>query len=513
MAVRRAIGARGIQLLRQLASESLLLSLAGGAVGVLIARALVGVYRRLTPARYVVDVPFDWRVMGFTLGLAMAIGVLIALATGWQALRANVSGVLGRSGMTVARPTRRLRHALVIPQVAVSLLLLLVAGVHVRALAGIEGAPVGIALGDTAMFDVGWIDDGAPALRRSTPAMAEEQAARSRAFLRSLLDGLHGALGTAAGTVALTDRSPIEDRAEPPSTFVSEAAVGGEVDAFPLSVSPGYFATIGTRVLAGREFDARDVRQSPLVAVVSQSVADRLWPDQSAIGRRLAQAGASTSRSQPAWLTVIGVVVDVHPILRPSAATPMVYVSLRQQWRPSVKHVITRTAGMPASLVATVTQVVRTTDAQADVLHARRLAQIAGEMLYSRRTAAAILTLSGLIGLLLAATGLYAVVSQSIAQRVRELSIRIAVGADRWAVIALVLREGLLVAAVGIAIGVPLSLVALRVTATLVGTMPTEDPLTFLFGIAVVAGATLLACYGPARRAASVDPIEALRSE
>jgi predicted lysophospholipase L1 biosynthesis ABC-type transport system permease subunit len=242
-------------------------------------------------------------------------------------------------------------------------------------------------------------------------------------------------------------------------------------------------------------------------------VADRLWPDQSAIGRRLAQAGASTSRSQPAWLTVIGVVVDVHPILRPSAATPMVYVSLTQQWRPSVRHVITRTAGMPASLVAAVTQVVRTTAVRADVLHARRLSQVAGEMRYSRRTAAAILTLSGLIGLLLAATGLYAVVSQSIAQRVRELSIRIAVGADQWAVMALVLREGLMVAAAGIAIGVPLSLVALRATATLVGAVPAADPLTFVIGIAVVAGTTLLACYGPARRAASVDPIEALRSE
>lgn len=513
MAIRRAIGARGVQLLRQLASESLVLSLAGGTVGVLIALALVGMYRRLTPARYVVDVPFDWRVMGFTLGLAMAIGVLIALATGWQALRANVSGVLGRGGMTVARPTRRLRHALVIPQVAVSLLLLLVAGVHVRALAGIEGAQVGIALGDTAMFDVGWIDDGAPALRRSTPAMAEEQAARSRAFLRSLLDGLHAALGTAAGTVALTDRSPIEDRAEPPSAFVSEAAVGGEVDAFPLSVSPGYFATIGTRVLAGREFDARDVRQSPLVAVVSQSVADRLWPDQSAIGRRLAQAGASTSRSQPVWLTVIGVVADVHPILRPGATTPMVYVSLAQQWRPSVMRVITRTAGMPPSLVAAVTQAVRTADPRADVFHARRLSQVAGEMLYPRRTAATILTMSGLIGLLLAAIGLYAVVSQSVAQRMRELSIRIAVGASRGAVVGLVLREGLVVVAAGIAIGVPLSFVALRVTATLVGSVPVVDPLAFIVGTAVVAGATLLACYGPARRAASVDPSEALRSE
>jgi hypothetical protein len=382
-----------------------------------------------------------------------------------------------------------------------------------RALAGIEGAPVGIALGDTAMFDVGWIDDGDPALRRSTPAMAGEQAARSRAFLRSLLDGLHAALGTAAGTVALTDRSPMGDRAEPPSAFVSEAAVGGAVDAFPLSVSPGYFATIGTRVLAGREFDARDVRQSPLVAVVSQSVADRLWPGQTAIGQRLARYSASAARSQFAWLTVVGVVADVHPILRPSATTPMVYVSLTQQWRPSVMHVITRTAGMPASLVAAVTHVVRTTDVRADVRRARRLSQVAGEMLYPRRTAAAILTLSGLIGLLLAATGLYAVVSQSIALRLRELAIRVAVGADRWAVVALVLREGLVVAAVGIAIGVPLSLVALRATATLVGFVPAADPLSFSIGIAVVVAATLFACYGPARRAAAVDPIVALRRE
>jgi ABC-type antimicrobial peptide transport system permease subunit len=133
-------------------------------------------------------------------------------------------------------------------------------------------------------------------------------------------------------------------------------------------------------------------------------------------------------------------------------------------------------------------------------------------MLYPRRTAAAILTASGLIGLLLAAIGLYAVVSQSIAQRTRELSIRAALGADRWAITALVLEEGLLVVACGSAIGIPLALVGLRATATLVGPLPEGDPIAFLLGTAVVASATLLACYGPARRAASANPAAMLRS-
>jgi ABC-type antimicrobial peptide transport system permease subunit len=190
----------------------------------------------------------------------------------------------------------------------------------------------------------------------------------------------------------------------------------------------------------------------------------------------------------------------------------MVYVALTQQWRPNVGRVFTRTATMPPGLLGEVTQAVQSADPHADVYRVRLLSQVAGEMLYPRRTAAAILTASGLIGLLLAAIGLYAVVSQSVAQRTRELSIRAALGADPWAITTLVLKEGLLVIAYGSAIGIPLALVALRATATLVGPLPGGDPIAFAAGTAVVVSATLVACYGPARRAASANPAAMLRS-
>ena len=245
-----------------------------------------------------------------------------------------------------------------------------------------------------------------------------------------------------------------------------------------------------------------------LSATVSESAAARLWPGQTAIGKRLTRYDASVAAPRLEWLTVVGVVADVHPILRPmprhrwsmwrsrSNGTPMLGESSpgqsrchRASWARSHKRSGPRIL-MPMSIASGGCR--------------RSLGRC-----FPRRTAAGILTASGLIGLLLAAIGLYAVVSQSTAQRTRELSIRMALGADRWAITTLVLREGLVVLACGAAIGVPLALVALRATATLVGPLPVGDPIVFIVGQIVVASATLLACYGPARRAASADPLSA----
>lgn len=193
IATRRALGAGAVRLARQLILESVLLSLVSGVLGLVLARWVIEVYRRVTPDRYVVDVPFDWRVMAFTFCICVSIGVLIALAPAFQALRVNITETLGSGGVGVTRRSRtRLRHAVVIPQVAVSLLLLLAAGVHVRALARIELAPVGPDLASTAMFDVAWIEDAPRALRRTDSESEEQQAAQSRKFLASVLDRLQG---------------------------------------------------------------------------------------------------------------------------------------------------------------------------------------------------------------------------------------------------------------------------------------------------------------------------------
>jgi putative ABC transport system permease protein len=514
IAVRRALGAGAARLVRQLVAESLALSVAGSTVGLVLARWLVGLYRAVTPDRYVVAVPLDWRVVAFTLVACVSIGVLIGLAPAVQSLRVNVVAALG-SGAAATRPTRaRLRHAVVIPQVAVSLLLLLVAGVHVRALAGIELTPVGLDLGRTAMLDVGLVEDDSRPFGPTPPDLEARRAARSRAFLQALLERLQNM--PELGSLALADGSPIEDHQGTPPSFIGERAfAAGDrtgAGAYRLGVSGGYFEAVGTPVRAGRDFDARDVRESPSVAIISQAVATQLWPGQSPLGKRLTAYNSSLVSPQVNWLTVVGVVADVHPILRPDVVTPMVYVPLTQQWRPSVSRLIAHTAQMPPALVASLTATVRAADPRADVARARFLSDIAGEMLYPRRVAATILTASGLIGLLLAAVGLYAVVSQSIAQRTRELSIRMAIGANRWTITALVLREGLVVTAFGAAIGVPLALAALTMTATLVGPLPVRDPIAFAAATILVAATTMLACYGPARRAAGADLAATLRS-
>jgi ABC-type antimicrobial peptide transport system permease subunit len=253
----------------------------------------------------------------------------------------------------------------------------------------------------------------------------------------------------------------------------------------------------------------RDVRETTHVAIVSESVANQLWPGRSPIGRELAQYDPARAPERIDWLTVVGVVGDVTPILRPRSITPMIYQALSQQWRPSVSRLIVRSS--TPTLLATLRAAVTDADADGAVFRTLTFNQIVDDMLYPRRAAASILTVSGLIGLLLAAVGLYGIVSHAVAQRLREIAIRMTVGADRRDVFALVLREGALVTLAGAALGLPLALVALRVTANLVGEVPRFDLLVLLVVPTIVALVVLAACYLPARRAANADPAGILR--
>jgi hypothetical protein len=210
------------------------------------------------------------------------------------------------------------------------------------------------------------------------------------------------------------------------------------------------------------------------------------------------------------WLTVVGVVGDVSHVLKPGVPLPAVYVPLSQQWLPSPTNLIARLPDASAGIGALRSAVVGS-DADAAVYRVQMLSDVEGEMLYPRRAAVWVLTVSGVAGLFLATIGLYGVVSHSVTQRMRELSIRMTVGAGKNDVIGLVLGEGMWVAALGAVAGLPLSAWALRTTANLVGPMPTFDWLVVLTVPTIVASVVLVACYVPARRAAAADPAAVLR--
>jgi putative ABC transport system permease protein len=516
LAVRQALGAGTYRLVRQVITENVAVSAAAGASGLGLAWVLAAIYRVYTPARFAVEATLDVRILVFTAAVSVGAGALVGLAPALQVLKVNVAGVLGGSaggGMT-RRVRGRLRHGVVIPQVALSMALLVVAGVHVRALVGIEQQDLGYRTDDITVVGVTYLDSGATRTPPPGPErdrLLEARALRSQAFFRRVSDRLKGV--SAPGGLATTDRLPVAGT-NYPETFVSQDAFQKGpptlAGALRADVSGNYFRTMGISLQQGREFDERDTLTSPRVTIISTALANRLWPAGTALGRYIAPYSPDRSNEKIDWVEVVGVVSEVDPVLHEAGQQPFVYLPFAQKWEPSSMQIVARQSGDATALIKDVKAAISVDDSFASV---RRMDEIVGEILYPRRTAAGILVISGVIGVVLAAIGLYGVIAYSVAQRMREIGIRSTLGADQRNILGLVLREGAVVAAVGAIPGFGLSLLALRWTSTLVGVLPTVDLLTFTTMPVVMAAVVLAACYFPARRAARVDPIAVLRAQ
>jgi predicted permease len=316
VAVRRALGASGVRLVRQLALEGLGLAFAGGVVGLALASWLLRLYRAYTPQRYVVVAAFDTHVLLFVSVLCVIVGSLVSIAPALQTLRVNVVAMLtGTSGPT-ARARRWLRHGIVVPQIAAALLLLLVAGMHVRTLAPLETTRPGYDLDGLTVLSIGYTEPLPPRPEPPSAAREAERAERARRFLRELTNRIDGLPNRA--DVTLASNLPTYDQGgQPPFTTSRDAIAsgGGETTgAFTSQVSAGYFRTLGIPLRQGRDFDMRDVRETTHVAIVSETVANRLWPGRSPIGRELAQYDPARPPERIDWLTVVGVVGDTTPI-------------------------------------------------------------------------------------------------------------------------------------------------------------------------------------------------------
>jgi len=515
MALRLVLGATGRRLVRQLLIESLLLAMLGGVLGLFSARWLLALFRAYTPNRYAVDVVMDVRVLFFTAIICVGVGLLIGLAPALRAAKIDLRASLPGSGIGVTKNVRgRLRHWVVIPQVALSLVLLLVAGLYVRALMKIELADLGYRTENVVVLSTGLRtlagEDNAPDQR----GLAERRAERSRKFYQQMLAGFAGIPG--AADVSLTSRLPVHEGSRGAYTAVAqEDFLAGNSNGAPagrVGVAPGYFRTLGMSLPAGRDFDERDTRATPRVAIISEGLARRLWPGRNAIDRFIATRNNFPGPNEKIeWLEIVGVVNEVDPILQDRGQDPLVYLPLGQEWYMTASSVVARVRGDQLLVVQRLKQAIAAADLFAEVYRVQTMHQVVSEILYPRRLAAAILSASGLIGLLLASIGLYGVVSYSVAQRVQEIGIRAALGAERADIMSLVIREGMQVALVGSLLGFVLTYTALRATSNIVVALPAMD-VPILVGVPLLLGAViLLACYLPARRAAHVDPMVALR--
>jgi predicted permease len=451
--------------------------------------------------------------------------VLVGLAPAAQAVRVNVLDALG-AGIAGTRPTRaRLRHWIVMPQLALSLVLLVLAAVHVRALRLVETSNLGYATDGAMVFRIGLFSPRSITAIMRLPdevrkPLLERERARASAFARATIDRVSEVPGV--DVAALTSRLPFQPYFAGPE-FVVGSGSPERVDAAETGVSGEYFAAMRIRLLSGRVFDTRDILSATGVAVISRSVERRLWPLGGAVGKTITferdlPPGVWSVRP-PERLEVIGVVDDVRPVLGSTAEQPLVYRFVMQEGGRQIRLfnlnstglLVVRARGDRATVIPLLKQVITGADALAEISNIQTTEQIVGEILYARRVGAAVLASAGLVGLMLAALGIYGLMSYSVAQRQRELGIRTSLGAAPRDLIRLILSDGARVMAIGGGIGLFLAAIVVRLSAGLAPGLPFVDMVAMVSVPAVLTIVILTACYLPARRASRVDPIDVLR--
>ncbi len=492
IAVRIALGAARARLIRQLLTESLILFAGGGVLGVGLAFVAT---RALSRLPLPVDVPIaidaspDARAIIVTLVVALVTGVVFGLAPALQGSRDDVATTLRGDTSGSGRSRSRLRDALVIGQVAASLLLLTASGLFLRALSNGERVDPGYAIDHvaTASFDVG---------------LAGYDTARAQQFYAALDERVRHLPGVTA--VAYTRLLPLSM-----NNSCYDVAIPGAPksvrSACATLVAGDYFDVVRQPIVAGRALRPSDNAAAPKVAVVSRRFAERAYPGESAIGRTFRLDSSTT-------VTIVGVTRDVKFSRLDEKLQPFIYLPFAQHWRSDM-NLLVRTTGDASQLIPPIRAEARAMDALLAPPVTVTLERAAAVALLPQRFAVIITASLGAAGLLLAAIGLYGVLAFSVAQRTREIGVRMALGAAKEQVLRMVIGEGLRVVAIGVAIGLVLAGVATRaLTPFLFGVSPL-DATAFLSGVTALASVGLLASWMPARRAAGADPMMALRQD
>jgi predicted permease len=493
LAVRAALGAGPGRLLGQLLTESLVLAVLGGALGVGMAvlgtDALVGLSVKQLPRLREVGV--DGEVLAFAAGATLLTGLLFGLLPALRASTPKLEPVLkaGSRG-TVGSSGARLRGALVVAEVAIAVVLATGAGLATRSLARM--------LSD----DPGFRAEGAAVVSFSVPR--ERRGALLPAYLTEVLERVRALPGVQSAALAKT--LPLEGSGES-STFTRPGHPEDETNPPHMSVlhvSPGYFQTLGMPLLGGRDFDVSDRADSPRVVVVNQAFARRYFPGEDAAGKVL-RAGTTE-------MTIVGVVGDVRQAGLTEPAPPLVYWSLMQNGRGST-HLVVRGHGALLPLASAARQAIWAVNPNQTITRITTLDEVVAEAVTRPRLLALLLGLFAALGLGLAAVGIYGVLAYTVSQRQRELGVRLALGAPPAQVLRLVVKHGMTLAGTGVALGVAGALGLSSVMRSILYGIPPHDPLTFGGAMVLLLGVALLACLVPARRAMRVDPAVTLRAD
>ncbi len=506
MAVRLALGATRWRLMRQLLTESVLLALLGGVLGCLLAGWGIQAISRGIPAGVSKYIPgwsrlgLSYTVLAFTASLSVLTGVLFGLAPAWQATKTNLNQTLkegGGRGAPGAGGRGLMRHALVVAEIALSLVLLIGAGLFVRSFIQILRADLGIKPDHVVTMSLELPRDKYP---------AEQQ---RRNFYQQLLRRVEALPGvTQAGAVDLLPMSGRYNSSK--FQIVGQPAFekGKEPYIETRIATPGYFAAIGTKLRKGRLFNAQDDAQAPRVVLVNEAFAARYLKDSEAVGRRLKFGGAQGDAS----FEIAGVVANVMNDELDDLMAPGVYLPFAQQPSPHVELVI-RAPGAHTQIVPAVRSELAALDPRLPLSEVKTMEQVVYERRSPKEMMMWLLVIFGLMALLMAAVGTYAVMAYGVAQRTHEIGVRLALGAQSVDIFRLILGRGLKLMLIGLGIGLAGAYGLTRVMVSLLYGVSATDPLTFLVVVLILAVVALLACYIPARRATRVDPMVALRTE
>ncbi|MFL6513576.1 MAG: ADOP family duplicated permease [Chthoniobacterales bacterium] len=496
MTMRLALGAGRGRLVKQLITEGLLLSLIAAAGGIAVAywcrNALVLAFPPPTPG-IIIDFrgQIDWRVLAVSAGICIGSTLLFALVPALQASHADLSGALKSEGSGILGGTRRwrLRSALVLVQVSLSFVLLAGTGLLLQSLIKMRNASPGfnpnVVASVVDLFSAGYKLD------------------RAKIFHTQLLDRVRTLPGVESAALTrvipfsfnVFSSAPIEvDGYQPPP---NEQPTVESVE-----VSEDYFTTLGIPIVSGREFARADDENAPPVAVINETMAAKYWPAKNPVGERL--------KAKDKWLQIVGVAKNANYRTKIETPTPFFYVPLRQNFRVQ-NSLLIRTRKTAGAMMNALAGEVHALDRQLVPLLTQRLQDQIDQISYSQRLAVTLVAIFGAMALVLAAIGLYAVMSYSVSQSTRELGVRMALGAAAGDVLRLVITRGLRLTIAGIVIGAIAAFALTRWMGTLLYKVSPRDPIAYGFALLILLGVALLACFLPARRATRVDPVRALR--
>lgn len=501
IAMRAALGASRLRIIRQLLTESVLLATLGGVFGLMLAYWSVRTFVALGPADVprLKDVGLDGRVLVFSLLISLLTGVIFGLAPALQASRSNLNETLreGDRGSTTGGSANRMRNLLVIIEVALSVVLLIGAGLTIKSFSRLQDV------------DPGFDPRNVLTMRFSLPNTTYPKLEQQEQFYRRLVERLATLPGVqSVGAVTFAPLIGITSR----FWFIVEgrpvATPSERPQAFHNAVTPDYFRAMGIPLLKGRFFTAQDESNAPGVVIINQTLARRFFPNEEATGKRLMLEAPLKDK----WLQIVGVVGDVKQS-KLSGESGFEMYTAHAQSPMATMYVVMRTVAEPLTFSAAIGSAVREIDKDQPVSNLKTMNQLLSESIAQPRFRTLLLGAFALVALIMVALGIYGVLAYSVKQRTHEMGIRMALGAQRRDILKLVIGQGMILVLIGVVLGLVGAMALTRVMMSLLYEVKPTDPIVFISMSLLVGMVALVACYIPARRATRVDPLVALRYE